>query len=148
MITMTMSCWSKVDYSISLPLEEKPPDEPPGGVVGSIFQRIHQTIFTPSPPPEKNPFSPLKEPPQTEESHRSPRKANDGTNESGAAQHIWSQLKSYHNFTTSRHQVANHIKCIPNAQCITELKVNVFKMRFLRWRPLNTRQASTPVDTW
>ena len=101
--------------------------------------------FSPLPhPPEKNPFPPLKEPPQTEESHRSPRKANDGTNESGAAQHIWSQLKSYHNFTTSRHQVANHIKCIPNAQCITELKVNIFK----RWRLLNTRQASTPVDTW
>ena len=43
-----------------------------------------------------------------------------------AAQHIWSQLKSYHNFTTSRHQVAKHIKCIPSAQFIKELKVNDF----------------------
>ena len=51
--------------------------------VGSIFQRIHQTIFTPSPHPKKNPFPPWKEPPQTEESHRSPRKANDGPMKAG-----------------------------------------------------------------
>ena len=72
--TFVFRCWSKVDYSISLPLEEKPPDEPPGGVVGSISQRIHQTIFTPSPPLRKEPLPPLKRAPTNGRESSEPQK--------------------------------------------------------------------------
>ena len=116
---------------------------------GSIFQRIHQTIFT----PKKNPFPPEKSPHKRKRVIAAPERLMTGRMKAGCATYLVTIkiISQFHDFPPPGGQaykmypqrvIYQRIKMYPH------LKKLYQRIKLLRLLPLNTRRANIPVDTW